>query len=47
MEYPHCVTVEGKLYIGGGYTGIYNDDDLTVCQYKSGQWSKLKQYKCR
>jgi len=44
MEYPHCVTVEGKLYIGGGYTRS-DDDEHTVWQYESGQWSKLKRYK--
>jgi len=46
MFYHHCVIVEGKLYIGGG--GTYSvDDDRTVWQYESGQWSKLKQYKWR
>ena len=45
MSYPHCVTVEGKLYIGGGVTGLFSDDIHTVWQYESGQWSKLKQYK--
>jgi len=38
--------VEGKLYIGGGFTDSY-DDNHTVWQYESGQWSKLKQYKWR
>jgi len=44
MSYPHCVIVEGKLYIGGGYT-LSDDDKCTVWQYETGQWSKLKQYK--
>jgi len=46
MSHPHCVIVEGKLYIGGGYTDSY-DDRHTVWQYESGQWSKLKHYKWR
>ena len=41
----HCVIVEGKLYIGGGNTGPFSDDNHTVWQYESGQWSKLKEYK--
>ena len=36
--------VEGKLYIGGGFTHSV-DDDHTVWQYESRQLSKLKQYK--
>ena len=47
MSYHHCVIVEGKLYIGGGDTYSYDDDEHTVWQYESEQWSKLKQYKCR
>jgi len=47
MESPHCVMVEGKLYIGGGYTYTFSDDEHTVWQYESGQWSKLKRYKWR
>jgi len=46
MYHHHCVIVEGKLYIGGGVTDSY-DDDHTVWQYESGQWSKLKQYQYR
>jgi len=45
MSHHHCVIVEGKLYIGGGFTFTGSDDEHTVWQYKSGQWSKLKQYK--
>ena len=37
MNSPHCVVVEGKLYIGAENTG-------RVWQYESEQWSKLKQY---
>jgi len=44
MESHHCVIVEGKLYIRGGYT-YSDDDDHTVWQYESGQWSKLERYK--
>ena len=40
MEYPHCVMVEEKLYIGGGYS----DDAHTVCQYESDQWVRLGRY---
>ena len=46
MSHHHCVIVEGKLYIGGGYTHSY-DDDHTVWQYESGKWSKLKRYRYR
>jgi len=44
MESPHCVIVEGKLYIGGGDTDS-DHDNCRVWQYASGQWSELKQYK--
>ena len=44
MWSPHCVIVEGKLYIGGGFTHS-EDDKHTVWQYASGQWSELEQYK--
>ena len=43
MRYPHCVMVEEKLYIGGGYS----DHDCTVSQYKSDQWVRLKRYQWR
>jgi len=46
MYHHHCVIVEGKLYIGGGWTYSF-DDEHTVWQYESGQWSKLKHYKCK
>ena len=42
MQYPHCVMVEEKLYIGGGYT--YSGGDHTVCQYESDQWVRLEHY---
>ena len=45
VEYPHCVMVEEKLYIGGGYTK-YSGDDHTVCQYESDQWVRLERYQC-
>ena len=41
MEYPHCVMVEEKLYIGGGVTV---SDDHTVWQYESDQWVRLEHY---
>ena len=40
MQSPHCVMVEEKLYIGGGYSG----DDRTVWQYESDQWVRLERY---
>ena len=43
MEYPHCVMVEEKLYIGGGYSY----DDHTVWQYESDQWVGLEHYQYR
>ena len=44
MEYPHCVMVEEKLYIGGG---VSVDDAHTVWQYESDQWVGLERYQWR
>ena len=46
VEYPHCVMVEEKLYIGGGLTD-YGHDPHTVWQYESDQWVRLEHYQCR
>ena len=41
------VVVQGRVYVGGGWVGLGNDDDFTVMEYdiSSGKWAKLPPYR--
>ena len=47
--YVQSVVVQGKVYVGGGYTYRSNDDEHTVMKYdiSSGKWAKLPPYRAR
>ena len=43
------VVVQGRVYVGGGYTGWDRDDKYIVMEYdiSSGKWAKLPPYRAR
>ena len=44
--YPHCVVLERRVYVGGGFTDY---DDYTVFKYDpdTDNWSRLPRYRYR
>ena len=48
-DYPHCVVLERRVYVGGGYTG-YGDDNahfIQVYDLDTDNWSRLPRYQYR
>ena len=45
--YVQSVVVQGKVYVGGGYTDMSNDDNFIVMEYdiSSGKWAVLPPYR--
>ena len=48
-DYPHCVVLERCVYMGGGATGLGDDDEYCIQVYKmdAEKWSRLPRYRYR
>ena len=48
-DYPHCVVLERCVYVGGGATGLGDDDEYCIQVYKmdAEKWSRLPRYRYR
>ena len=43
--YPHCVVLERSVYVGGGVTGVGDDEYyIQVFNMKTNKWSRLPRY---
>ena len=44
--YPRCVVLERRVYVGGGYTYSYDDDEHIAFKYDpdTDNWSRLPRY---
>ena len=44
-EYPHCVVLGRRVYVGGGYTGGGDEYCIQVFNIKTQNWSRLTSYR--